>query len=776
MTRSKARLMSQPWIASLLRPAASMAAAAFVCCALAFMSQPAAAATAAGTLISNTASATYTDTNGVNYSTQSNTVVVEVQNAPSLTVFTNNGAAPGTGTGVPNSCFADVYTLTNTGNGLGHFQLPTISPPFAGSDAGSVTTTSYSLSINGGATTTGMTLAALNAALAAPGGLIPAGGNVVITINYCIGGAVVPGTIISTVQANIKYLAADQPNPGGLVDTTSANVTNTYTDTITGDARLDLQKTVSITGPAGAPVVNYTVKAANGGNAAARSLTSVQGIGSGAPFTTPGALVVADNIPLFAATTLTLNGVPAVATNIGNGFVAGAVATIVYSTDPTGATGWSTSAANAKWIGVYVTNGAAYSPVVNTNGTSAAGNVPNPAITLTFSVNGPTGPGSGNANAVCNIANSVVGGDANNANPSQLVGPTIVTLVNDGSAGAPTQINNAINNSTSLANPSGASQLVCVAMPASRAVLNGPRTAPGATGSYDGVVAVSNDNDFTDVGFVQPAFTVVNGGTVPGTPNGNNFSAAVSGINVSSDVMNSGNVDDTYTIVATAPAGFTVQLFQDNGANAPSATPLGGATAGATSTATGVVVASGVTLHYWAVYSAPSGTQSLKRYDGNTIATSAADATIHNETHHELYSSFVALTKSVVIVTNCAGAVPANGVCPGGTLTYTLDYRTIVTIPGAGNTEPAAAILTTSAGSVVVTEDGAAAPNNWATFTNGLNGAVIDSNAWGTVFTYTPGPGPATATKFTAQLGGASGVLSPTGTAQGTLTFALTVK
>jgi hypothetical protein len=44
------------------------------------------------------------------------------------------------------------------------------------------------------------------------------------------------------------------------------------------------------------------------------------------------------------------------------------------------------------------------------------------------------------------------------------------------------------------------------------------------------------------------------------------------------------------------------------------------------------------------------------------------------------------------------------------------------------------------------------------------------------VFTYTPGPGPATATKFTAQLGGASGVLSPTGTAQGTLTFAVTVK
>jgi hypothetical protein len=220
-----------------------------------------------------------------------------------------------------------------------------------------------------------------------------------------------------------------------------------------------------------------------------------------------------------------------------------------------------------------------------------------------------------------------------------------------------------------------------------------------------------------------------------------------------------------------------VQLFQDNGAGAPSATPLGGATAGATSTATGVAVASGVTLHYWAVYSAPSGTKTLTRYDGNTIATSAADATVHNETHHELFAGFVALTKTVAIVTNCSGAVPANGVCPGGTITYTLDYRTIVPNPGVGNTEPAAAILTSAAGSTLIAEDGTAAPNNWATFTNGLNGAVVDSNAWGTVFTYSiPGPGPAGAGKFTAQLGGASGVLTPAGTAQGTLTFAVTVK
>src|ERR1700687_6200197 len=168
MTRRKARPMTHFWSRSLLRPAPAILAAVLACCVLILLGQPAGAATAAGTLISNTASATYTDNNGVTYSTNSNTVVVEVQNAPSLTIFTNNGAAAGTGTGVPNSCLSDVYTLTNTGNGAGHFQVPNPGVGFGGSDSGSVLPgNTYSLSINGGPTTTGLTVAAVAAALAA---------------------------------------------------------------------------------------------------------------------------------------------------------------------------------------------------------------------------------------------------------------------------------------------------------------------------------------------------------------------------------------------------------------------------------------------------------------------------------------------------------------------------------------------------------------------------------------------------------------------------------
>jgi len=526
----------------------------------------------------------------------------------------------------------------------------------------------------------------------------------------------------------------------------------------------------------------------NGGGANATVLKTLSSGGFGFP---SSGILIADKIPQFAAVTLTLNGTPTCTGTAANGFPAGASATVYYTTDATGATGWtSTKPASPLWVGCFVVPSSG-TIALNSHPGSSAGNVPAAALTLTFAVNGPTGSGSANPCAglvgpVTNIANSVVGGNATPpavTTPPQIIGPTINTLVSDdGSAAAANAIKGALQNATSLQGPSGASQVTCSSMPISRTVLNGPRTAPGAVGSYDGVQAVNNNNDFTDVGFVQAGFTIVNSSTTVGSPTGNTFTAAVTGINVSSDIQNSGNIDDTYNIVATAPAGFTVQLFQDNGAGAPSATPLGGATSGATSTASNVAVASGATLHYWAVYASPSGVTTLVRYDGNTIATSTNDGTVHNQTHHELYAGFVALTKSVAIVTNCSGVVPALGVCPGGTMTYTIDYRSIVTFPGTGNTEPAAAILITKPGLLVVADDGTLGTNNWATFTNGINANATDTTA-GTIFTYTPGNPPGS-TKFSAQVGGAAFSLQAAGSGgctnaascSGQIAFAVTVK
>lgn len=89
------------------------------------------------------------------------------------------------------------------------------------------------------------------------------------------------------------------------------------------------------------------------------------------------------------------------------------------------------------------------------------------------------------------------------------------------------------------------------------------------------------------------------------------------------------------------------------------------------------------------------------------------------------------------------------------------------------------------AGSIVITSDGtggtAATPsNNWSGVTNGLVAAPTESTGGTNVngastFTYSPTPGTAAgSTKFTAQIGGASGTLPPGAT--GTLTYSLHVK
>jgi len=97
--------------------------------------------------------------------------------------------------------------------------------------------------------------------------------------------------------------------------------------------------------------------------------------------------------------------------------------------------------------------------------------------------------------------------------------------------------------------------------------------------------------------------------------------------------------------------------------------------------------------------------------------------------------------------------------------------------------EPAFAYnaLISSAGGAVVTADGTAANNAWATYSFGLNGAPSDTTA-GTTYTYTgsgfaSGTYPAMAagyTKFIATLGGAAHKVLA-GEA-GTITYTVTVK
>jgi uncharacterized repeat protein (TIGR01451 family) len=84
---------------------------------VAMAAQPALAATAGGTLISNTASATYVDNAGTSYATDSNTVVVQVQAVASLTVSPKEVAVnPALDAYVVGTSVTRRFIITNTSN------------------------------------------------------------------------------------------------------------------------------------------------------------------------------------------------------------------------------------------------------------------------------------------------------------------------------------------------------------------------------------------------------------------------------------------------------------------------------------------------------------------------------------------------------------------------------------------------------------------------------------------------------------------------------------
>ena len=762
-------------------------AVTFLCSQRASASQ-----TPPNTSIQNTASATYKDANGNSYTTQSNTVTTIVQNAPSLTVTTNNGASAGTQTVAPGQVVSDTYTLTNTGNAAGNFAL-TSGPTDngvqgSGNDNSNTSNVQYIYN-----STAYASVAALNTALAAASATA-SGGSISVQVQYTLSSspANVPGTVTTQLKATVAYVAV-----GSAGAVTSAAVANTYTDTVQSDARMDMQKT-SVQGGSSPYNITYTVNANNGGAFPSQALNSVTALG----FPTKGCLSIVDKLPTYGATPPSLVGTPTITYTAGtNGFPAsGVTATIYYTTSANGSSGWTTSApGNPTYIAVFlsVTSGTA---CLNSHAGTSAGSVTNAqaAIQLQFVMPQPTGAGSGNANAYQNVGTSIFG---DNQPTEHIVGGNIPAGTADGGGAAPIYAAGQGINYLPVPPPgagsgggNGWSNTTVNSAHLAAGVFNGPSSATPATmstliassqatGSYDGVVAVTAGNDFTQMSFTPASFTSINSSTTIGSPTGNTYTSAVNGINVPNALYNSGNKDDSYSVVVTAPAGgWTVQLFPDNGSGtAPAASPYAGCTSPAASCTASIAVGSGQALQYWAVFNAPSGVATFTRFDGSIVATSVNDNTQVNSTHNELYSGFIALTKSVAVTTSgCpAGTSPgysAGSLCPGGTLTYSIDYRNIAVTGGSGNTEPANAFVATKAGQLSITDDGAAIGNTWAANTNGLAAPATDtpgnSGTWGSGdvwATNTIG-----SSHFSVTIGGASFSL---GAGQfGTIAFSVVVK
>lgn len=349
-------------------------------------------------------------------------------------------------------------------------------------------------------------------------------------------------------------------------------------------------------------------------------------------------------------------------------------------------------------------------------------------------------------------------------------------------------------------------------------VNGGANSGADFTGSYDGQLAATNNNDFTAraIPLLNPSPSPANTSTNALAPVGTTFSvSSAPSVNVENGLYYNDaatNTTHVLTLTATAPvlpAQWKVQVCPDNGgtpncsvtaaatckANGATANPdtwMSNGTAGNTSTATycyysGKNGNTPIDVAYWTMYTGPTGTYTaFARYDGYVIVSDDQTPAASNRTHNELYAGFIPIAKTSASLSNgnCKGfTAPAQGVCPGGTIQYSLQYANIVAGGGLGteglDAEP---FIESGAGSLIVSDNGATGPagTNWAQYSGGLISAVTDTTA-GTACTYNGGASfVAGATNFACTIGGSGFQLYPQGfsakTSSGTLTFQVKVK
>jgi hypothetical protein len=713
-----------------------------------FGAPPASAAgTAPGTAINNTATAQYSD-GTTTYSVQSNTVTVTVQNAAALTVAPPS-TSPGTNVISPGGTLTDTFTLTNAGNASGYFQLTGTQGVDDGVTSGAGTFGNYVVNVPGQTQQTFTTIAAVNSYLSAgnSGGpfLTAVGSTITIGVQYAATSAAT-GTITTKVTATITQPALTSP---AVPASTSSSQVGQYNDTVTADARLDLQKTAVVGGTASAPTVAYTVNVNNGGGRAVVAVKA-NALPSGLAALGDG-VIVTDKIPSYNATQLTLNGTPT--------FVRQPTgAQFVYSTN---GTSWTTTSTGAVYVGVFIPATAITGTFGASNPGSSQGSV-TPAqaqLAFTYTINGSTANGSANSNAITNVVNSAYGDQS-----GFIEGPGIPfqSIVNNTSAVPATSTQLAINNTNGAL--TGSTSTTSAASPSSASVLNGPNGAPGATGK------TSTNDDYTAISYTD-------GGTLKAATNGGSSISVPSGANAvtfTNSIQNGGNKDDTFALTSGVlasnlngqplPAGWTV-VFKSTGQTASGSCPA--VTAG--TTITSICVTSGSTATYTVALTPPASATTFTPftpYGVSITATSGVDNTKTNVTNDEFFvAGYVNITKTVGVASGqpCATAttfVTATTVNPKDCVQYTVTYANVMPTGGTGS-------LALSASSLVITENGAATgstngtayTNSWAANSGGLFAAPVDSLG-GTIAGGTVG-----STSFTDTLT----TLAPGAT--GTLTF-----
>ncbi|MEP6911763.1 MAG: hypothetical protein ABI923_03360, partial [bacterium] len=309
-----------------------------------------------------------------------------------------------------------------------------------------------------------------------------------------------------------------------------------------------------------------------------------------------------------------------------------------------------------------------------------------PITTATWTTTAPV-PLSNTTRVAFNVGNSL-GVGACSGNIALIV--TITTpdasnpIVEQGSAYA----NNFLNVQISAVSNTITTTLIAVG-----GVLNGPQGQPGAVGPTD------NNDDYTN-----KSVSVGIAGIAPG----GNTNAASGAISFTNTLQNTGNANDNYTLTVTSfPAGATVVVE--------------GVTVVLNGVATGnpvppLAIAYAGSSNYTVAITLPAGKTVLSGYDTVIRATSANTITSTNDTIDRVYTGFVRLDK-VASVANATGVGGPTDAVPGAVITFAITYTNVSSSGGINNVQ-------LTATNIVITEDGNAAPNNWATYTDHVVGAT----------------------------------------------------
>ncbi|MFV0389742.1 MAG: beta strand repeat-containing protein [Pyrinomonadaceae bacterium] len=579
------------------------------------------AQTAAGTVIKNVASATYSDSSSNNYSATSNEVTTTVAKVSGLVITPDGTAganvAPGQ-TGVKLT-----YTVKNTGNFTDDVVFPA-------SGAGWVLPTGFTATAAvikdaGGDIDVFGNSSAVNYSLAAGGTVqveltysVATSATVASTVSIALGDT--PGT---TTAANDNQTADNSGNEIHTVSTGAVNGSREakgfYSVTVEDDAQIK----VNLTAPAG-PItlgqnISYSTEVCNTG---ARALdpyilngTSTSAVWVIVPI--PTGTEITSTVPTGTFyTTDPLSTAPNSAT--WSSTAPGTLSTVTRIAYPA-----STTAISA---GSCVSTGQTYEVKVTTTDASQ----PIVAIVDAF---GKNSIGATITDQSGDNVSSKGDGNGNFTEPTTggTVSPSEGFMV-----------------PTSLAKTGG--------------VLIGPSSSPDAVGP------TNNNDDYTNLS-VDAGINVASGGVT----------TAGDSVVFTNTVKNTGNANDTYTLTApTVPSGWTVEISTNGGATYTVVK------SDSVTSSVNLAINYNSSADIKVRVTAPAGQNVLTGYDNVIQATSQIDNTKSNQTIDRVYTGFVKLTKTAT-VTNGTGVGAATDAVPGAEVKYEIKYENIATTGGTGN-------------------------------------------------------------------------------------------